>query len=134
MNKEKNIPNKRTFLYGARFHIPRDTQMPAEGVVFPMEVEKYLENCHEYLLTHPYFLNHDFASRVMRERDLNHEIAISDILTAFYSEEKESCLIWLHDKHKRMLCKTQEMQEQLKHMVFREEKSENSQSLTRLPE
>ena len=48
MNKEKSTPNERSFLYGARLYIPRDTELPAEGIVFTMEVERYFENCCEY--------------------------------------------------------------------------------------
>lgn len=82
-------------LYSANIYYPQF----AGEIIFQyseMEIQQVTEN--SIITKHPYFIRPNISTRFFDIDMLNKENKITESLTTFYSECKESCVLWLEEK------------------------------------
>lgn len=82
-------------LYGASIYYP---QVAGEIIFQYSEMEIQQVTANSIITKHPYFIRPNFSTRFFDLDMLNKENKITKSLTTFYSECKESCVLWLKEK------------------------------------
>jgi uncharacterized protein YqgQ len=82
-------------LYGASIYYPQ-TAGEIKFQFSELEIEQVTAN--SIITKHSYFVRPNFSTRFFDLDMLNKENEITKNLTTFYSENKESCIIWLNEK------------------------------------